>query len=110
MANIGKILGQLAPAATTDTDLYTVPDVTQTVVSSLIACNRSGGGLTYQVSVRPLGAAIENKHRIFQDFAIAANITDKHVIGMTLSQDDVVTVQASSGDMSFSLFGVETTD
>jgi len=32
-----KVLGQVDPAATTTTVLYTVPDKTQTTVSSIVA-------------------------------------------------------------------------
>ena len=42
MADNLKVLGQLDPAATTVTTLYTVPDMTQTTVSSIVAANRTG--------------------------------------------------------------------
>jgi hypothetical protein len=108
MADNLKVLGQLAPSATTDTDLYTVPEDTQTTVSSIAACNRSGGALTFRVAVRPKGAAVENKNYIYYGKSVAANDTVFIIIGITLSDDDVISVYASSGDMSFSIFGVET--
>lgn len=109
MADIGKVLGQVAPGATTDTVLYTVPDETQTTCSSLVVCNRSAGALTYRVSVRPKGAAVTTKHYLYYDKSVAANDSAAHIIGMTLQENDVVGVYASSGDLSFTLFGVETT-
>ena len=108
MADNLKVLGQLAPSATTDTDLYTVPEDTQTTVSSIAAVNRSGGALTFRVAVRPKGASVENKHYIYYGKSVAANDTVFIIIGITLSDDDVISVYASSGDMSFSIFGVET--
>jgi hypothetical protein len=108
MADNLKVLGQLAPSATTDTDLYTVPENTQTTVSSVAAVNRSGGALTFRVAVRPKGAAVENKHYIYYGKSVSANDTVFIIIGITLSDDDVISVYASSGDMSFSIFGVET--
>jgi len=42
MADSLKVLGQLDPAATTVTVLYTVPNMTQTTVSSIVAANRIG--------------------------------------------------------------------
>lgn len=108
MADILKVLGQSAPSATTNTDLYTVPDETQTTTSSLIVCNRSGGALTYRIAVRPYGLAIENKHYLYYDTSVNANTSTAIIIGMTLSQGDIVMVYASSGDLSFTLFGVET--
>ena len=108
MADTLKVLGQLAPDATTDTDLYTVPENTVTTVSSIAACYRSGGALTIRVAVRPMGATVANEHYIYYGKSVAANDTEFIIIGITLSDSDVISVYASSGDMSFSIFGVET--
>ena len=108
MTDVLKVLGQVAPSATTATTLYTVPDLTLTTVSSLVVCNRSGSGVTYRASVRVSGAGADNKQFLFYDKALAANATDTHVIGMTLNQTDVVTVYGSDGNLTFNLFGVET--
>ena len=108
MTDVLKVLGQVAPSATTATTLYTVPDLTLTTVSSLVVCNRSGSGVTFRVSVRVAGAGADNKQYLFYDKSLAANATDTHVIGMTLNQTDVVTVYGSDGNLTFNLFGVET--
>ena len=108
MADNLKVLGQLAPDATTETVLYTVPGETQTTVSSIVACNRSSGALTIRVAVRPLGATVEDKHYLYYGKSVAANDSVFLIIGITLSDNDIVSVYASSGDMSFSIFGVET--
>ena len=108
MTDVLKVLGQVAPSATTATTLYTVPDLTLTTVSSLVVCNISGSGVPYRVSVRVSGAVADNKQYLFYDKALAANATDTHVIGMTLNQTDVVTVYGSDGNLTFNLFGVET--
>ena len=108
MTDVLKVLGQVAPSATTATTLYTVPDLTLTTVSSLVVCNRSGSGVTYRVSVRVAGAGADKNQYLFYDKALAANATDTHVIGMTLNQTDVVTVYGSDGNLTFNLFGVET--
>ena len=108
MADTLKVLGQVAPSATTNTDLYTVPDNTVATVSSIAACNRSSGALTFRVAVRPSGATVVNEHYIYYGKSVAANDTVFIIVGITLSENDVITVYASSGDMSFSIFGVET--
>lgn len=51
MTDVIKVLGQVAPSATTTTNLYTAPDLAQTTVSSLVVCNRGGSGGTFRVSV-----------------------------------------------------------
>lgn len=110
MSDSLKVLGQVAPSATTETTLYTVPNKSQTTVSSLVICNRSSSGVTYRINVSVAGATTSNKEYLFYDKALAANTTEAHVIGITLNQTDVVRVYASSANQSFSLFGCETTE
>jgi len=108
MTDIIKVLGQVAPSATTTTDLYTAPDLTQTTVSSLVVCNRGGSTGTFRVSVHVADASADNKQFLFYDEDLAATTTRTVVIGMCLNQTDVIKVFASSGDFAFNLFGVET--
>tara|TARA_R110002012_G_scaffold117630_5_gene265700 strand:- start:873 stop:1202 length:330 start_codon:yes stop_codon:yes gene_type:complete len=108
MADAIKILGQLDVSATTITTLYTVPDLTQTTVSSLVVCNRGGSGITFRVSVHVNGAGADDKQFIFYDEDLAATTTRTVVIGICLGQKDVVKVYSSAANVSFNLFGVET--
>jgi hypothetical protein len=108
MTDIIKVLGQEAPGATTATDLYTVPDLTQTTCSSLVVCERGNAAATFRVSVRVAGATASNEQYLYYDKAIGANETFTAVLGITLGQTDVVTVYASTANLSFNLFGVET--
>lgn len=108
MASSYKCLGQSAPAATTSTDLYTVPASTDCVVSSIVICNR-GTAATFRVSVAVAGAVLANQQYLYYDVAVAANETFVATIGISLDSTDVIRVYASSGDLSFSAFGVEVT-
>ena len=108
MADAIKVLGQLDVSATTTTTLYTVPDLTQTTVSSLVVCNRGGSGITFRVSVHVNGAGADDKQFIFYDEDLAATTTRTVVIGMCLGQKDIVKVYSSAANVSFNLFGVET--
>jgi hypothetical protein len=108
MTDVIKVLGQLDVSATTTTVLYTVPNLTQTTVSSLVICNRSGSGITFRVSIHVAGAGADDKQFIFYDQALAANTTQTVVIGICLGQADIVKVYASAANVSFNLFGVET--
>ena len=109
MADAMRVLGQAAPAATTDTGLYTVPAATSAVVSTITVCNRDPAAATFRVAVRPAGAALANAHYIYYDAPLAGNSTMASTIGITLATTDVVTVRASSANLSFSLFGTEVT-
>ena len=109
MADILKVLGQSNPSATTNTDLYTVPDKTQTTISSLTVANSSASDATFRVAIRVAGATLsELSQYIAYDKNVSANDTVSFVIGITLNQTDVITVYASSGDIAFNLFGCET--
>jgi len=108
MSDIIKVLGQVDTAATTVTTLYTVPNLTQTTISSFVACNRTGSAITFRLSVHVAGASADDKQYLFYDKSVAATDTLTVVIGMTFGQTDVLKVYASAVDMSFNLFGVET--
>jgi hypothetical protein len=105
-----KVLGQLDPAATTTTVLYTVPDKTQTTVSSVVAANRTGSAITFRLSVHVAGATADDKQYLYYDKSVAANDSLTIVIGITLNQTDVIKVYTSAVDMSFNIFGCETTE
>lgn len=102
-----KILGQSNPAATTNTDVYTVPSLASAICSTLSVCNTTANSATFRVAFRAGGAAIATKHYICYDTAVAGNDTVFISIGSTLSATDVVTVYASSANLSFTLFGSE---
>jgi hypothetical protein len=102
-----KVLGQVAPSATTNTTLETVPSATQVVVSTIAVCNRAATAATYRIAVRPAGATLANEHYIAYDTAITANNSTMITIGITLAATDVITVYASNANLSFSAFGSE---
>jgi hypothetical protein len=107
MATTYKVLAQSAPSATTNTDIYTVGASKQTIISTITVCNRSATAATYRIAVRPDGATLANQHYIAYGTTAPANDTIALTFGMTVDASDVVTVYASSGDLSFTLFGSE---
>lgn len=106
MASTYKVLGQSAPAATTLTTLYTVPTATSAVCSTLAICNR-GVSTLVRVAVRPAGAAIADQHYVVYDVTVAQYESAFLTLGLSLATTDVVSVYASTADVSFSLFGSE---
>lgn len=107
MSTTYKVLGQSAPAATTDTDVYTVPAATQSVISTITIANRGAAAATYRIAIRPDGDAIANKHYLVFDASIAAKDSIALTIGITVDAADVVTVRSSTADLSFNAFGSE---
>lgn len=102
-----KVLGQSAPSATTDTTLYTVPSATETIISTIVIANRAASAGTYRIAIRPNGTTLANSHYVAFDVAIAANDSTALTLGITIDASDVVTVRASSADMTFTAFGSE---
>ena len=109
MADTHKVLGQNAPAATTLTDLYTVPSVTSAVTSTLSVCNRAASNATFRLSIAIGGAADTPAQYIYFDETVPANKTWMATVGFSLAVTDKVRVYASSSNLSFNLFGVEIT-
>jgi hypothetical protein len=107
MAYAYKVLGQSAPSATTNTDVYTVGSGKQAIISTITVANRSASARSYRIAVRPAGATLANQHYIAYDVALAANDTTALTLGITLTATDVVTVYASTADLSFGIFGSE---
>ena len=107
MATAYKILGQSAPAATTETDLYTVPAATETIVSTIVVSNRAATDATFRISVAPDGAATANSHYIAYDLSCGGNGINAFTFGLTLDATDKIRVYASSADLTFSAFGTE---
>lgn len=108
MTTTYKPLGQVIPAATTLTTLYTVPAATSAVCSTLTICNQ-GVSTTVRVAVRPAGAAIAGQHYLVYDIPVSAASSCFLTLGLTLATTDVVTVYAGTANVSFSLFGSELT-
>jgi hypothetical protein len=107
MASTYKVLAQSAPSATTNTDVYTVGSGKSAVVSTITVCNRAASSATYRIAIRVAGATLANEDYITYDSALPANDTIALTLGVTLAATDVVTIYASSANLSFNLFGAE---
>ena len=102
-----KILGQTALAATTLTDIYTVPAATQTTISTGLVCNRGSTETTFRVSIALAGAADNNKQYLYYDVPIPANDTFAFTLGVSLGAGDIVRAYAGNTNITVNIFGVE---
>lgn len=114
MATTYKVLGQVAPAVSTNTDLYQVPGNTQTIVSTISVANTTSASASYRIAVRPAAEALATKHYIVYDSTLGANDSIAITIGATLrnatgtlASGDVVTIFSTTGGVSITLFGTE---
>lgn len=109
MATTLKILGQAAPSATTETDLYAPASSTTAVVSTITVANRSATAATFRISVSENNAATANKDYIAYDANLNGNETMTFTLGITLGDTDKIRVYASTANLSFGAFGQENT-
>jgi hypothetical protein len=98
------VLGQVAPAATTLTTAYPVP-VARHATVKVLACNRSTA-TTFRIAVSPGGESIANEHYIAYDQPLDANDSVSSV-AVTVTAGDVVRVYSVSGNVSFTVTGIE---
>lgn len=110
MPQTHKVLGQAAPADTNNTDVYTVPSSTQSIVSTISVANITTSAASFRIAVRPAGATIANQHWIAYDVSLGGNDAITLTLGVTLATTDIITVRSSvSNALAFSVFGVEIT-
>jgi glucose-6-phosphate dehydrogenase assembly protein OpcA len=107
MPTVYKVLGQSAPSATTATNLYTVPSATSAVVSTIVVANRAATAATYRLAIRPAGVTLANQHYIAYDVTVSGGDSTTLTLGITLAATDIITIYASTVNLSFSAFGSE---
>lgn len=102
-----KVLGQSNPAATTATTLYTVPASTQAVVSTIVIANLAATSATFRIACRVAGAALANSQYVAYDITVGASDSTALTLGVTLGAADIITVYASTANLTFTAFGSE---
>jgi hypothetical protein len=109
MAVSYKVLGQIEPAAATNTTAYTVPTGSgnYAVISTISVVNLSTSVDAIRIAVRPAGATLEDKHYVVYDQSLAAYQSVFYTIGITVASTDVITVRSLSGTSAFNIFGSE---
>jgi hypothetical protein len=102
-----RVLGQKSPAANQNWDIYTVTGPKDAVVSSITVANRNTDSATFRIAVRPDDATLTDDHYIAYDVQVNSNSTTALSLGITMNENDRLTVRSSSGLVSFSVFGTE---
>lgn len=104
MATTYKILGQLAPASTTLTTLYT--STGQSIVSSVVVCNLSTAARTFRF-VCSTSTSIVNANYLWRDVTVPFKDSFTASLTITMAAADVIKVSPGSTGtvLAFSLFG-----
>lgn len=107
MVDTLKVLGQSIPLTGVLTNLYTVPNGAQTSISSLVVCNQSNVGSSFNITVAIGGAADTAAQYLYFEQPIGIGDTFVATIGISLAAGDIIRCLSSTGSVSFNLFGVE---
>lgn len=104
-----KVLGQIAPSASTNVSFYTCPSGTQTIVSTIVVCNRSSSSATFRIYLRPNNETLADRHYLCYDTPIPPNDSIFLTFGATMDAADQLYCFTTSANLSFSAFGSEIT-
>lgn len=108
MATTYKILGQSAPANTSNADLITVGASKSQIVSTLVVSNTTATAATCRVFARIGGAAAAASNAIVYDVSVPGNGIQALTLGITLAATDVITIQTGTANaLTFTAFGTE---
>lgn len=113
MATSYKILGQVAPADTSNADVYTVPSSTQAVVSTIVITNvntaAANATIYIRKNVQPLGVdSAAAKNTLIKAASVPVADFKAVTIGVTLAAGDVITVASGTANaLAFQVFGSE---
>ena len=103
-----KVLGQSAPANTSNADLYTVGSGKSAVISTISITNDTATAATGRVFIRVAGAAAGLNNALVYDTSFAPNSTTALTFGITLAATDVISVRTGTADaLTFVAFGSE---
>ena len=102
-----KSASYLLPAANTLSTLYTVPNSTQAVVSTINVCNTASADATYRIAILPSGVGITNANYIVFNATISGNETVAFTQGITMDSGDLIRVFASTASVAFNAFKME---
>ena len=102
-----RVLGQKSPAANEPWNIYTVNGTKDAIINCITVANRDANSATYRISVRPDSATLTTDHYIAYDVQVGSNLSVALNLGITMDTNDVITVQSSSGLVTFAVFGAE---
>jgi hypothetical protein len=102
-----KILGQINPTANTMSTAYTVPASNSAVISTVVICNQSVNSAAFSLAAVASGDSPLAKNFLNFQTPVPGNDSITITIGMTLAANDSIRANATSSNISVSVFGSE---
>jgi hypothetical protein len=107
MPETRKVLGQALLLSGSLTTIYTVPALTQTIISTLNIANTGSVSTTFRVAVSVNGAADTASQYLYWDVSIPGNETYQATAGFTLGSGDILRGFGGNAALVATVFGVE---
>ena len=108
MAAVYKILGQSRPGNTNNTTLYTVPAVTETIVSTITATNVTATARAIRIFIVPPADSPSEANALVYDPDLEARTVQAFTIGITLQAGSTIQVRSAlASAITFQAFGQE---
>lgn len=103
-----KILGQSAPSSTSNVDMYTVPESSSAVISTVLVSNTTTTLTSCRIFAVPSGGTAGTSNAIVFDGPVEGNDFKAITVGITLGSGDKIVVRTSAEDsLTFQAFGSE---
>jgi len=99
-----RIRSQVSPPPGSNVNLYTTPTATDSVISSIVVCNRSSAPDNFRIMLRDLGNALADKHYLYYDVPIPGNDTFIATIGVVMQATDVLDIYSANGTCTFQAY------
>ena len=103
-----QVLAQGNPSATTSTTLYTVPALTQAIISTIVVCNQ-GVSTNFNIQVSIGGVAANAAQYIAYQDTVNQNDSSILTMGITMNAGDILYIYAGTANLSFNAFGCQIT-
>jgi len=110
MPNSYKSALKSTPQAFSYSSLYIVPADTETITSNIHVCNTASTNAQIKIALHQNSASPTISDHIFHGIAIAAYDTIQLGDGITLNEDDEISVWSNSGNVNFILSYAEVTE
>lgn len=108
MGSISSVLAQANPAATTNTDVYTVPNGYTAVITGFTLTTTSTiTNREAHLAIRPDGETLATKHYVLYRYTVRLGDQHLYTVNWPLGSGDVVTLYADASDVALTLFGTE---
>ena len=93
MAQSYKILGQIAPAANTETNVYVTPAATSAIVNTIYITNQDSANANVDIVIRPINETLSDKHYLLRNQKIDA--ADSIILNINVTMNADVILAAS---------------